>query len=277
MNKTIYFKKEEPRANWKYLGMVLLLLFVFADSMAFGESADSVSVGTTNSEVINSAANGKSADSVSVGAANAGVVSSAANEQYLTVISVVVAILAMLTTIAILIPTIIAFIQIRRVEKEWERFTEMVGREWEQRISALHESVMQFSHPAEILKEAAEKAEAITETEVKALREFIFVFEENLKERLNKLQSGFEKEKASLDELTITLNSVKLELDKKPSSSDILVQVGEKYKVPDDLMEIVLQKVGLALFCLRNVSEEERKEIMKVLSVNPRVVEKKEE
>lgn len=254
MNRTIYFKREESRENWKQLGMILLLLFVIVDSMAFGQSADSVSVGSTN----------------------AGVVSSAANEQYLTVISVVVAILAALTTVAILIPTIVAFVQIRRAEKEWERFIEMIEREWVQRINALGERVGQFSHPAEILKEAAEKAEAITETEVKALREFISVFEENLKIRLNKLQSGVEKEKASLDELTTTVNSVKFELEKKPSTSDILVQVGEKYKVPDDLMEIVLQKVGLALLCLRNLSEEERKEIMKVLTVNPRISEDKE-
>ena len=255
MNMMIYFKKEEPHANWKHLGMVLLhLLFVFADSMAFGQSADSVSVGTTNP----------------------GVVSSAANGQYLTVISVVVAILAALTTIAILIPTILAFVQIRRVEKEWERFTKMADAA-EQRISELRESVREFRRPGEILKEAAEKAEAITETEIKALREFISVFEDNLKERLNKLQSGFEKEKASLDELTATVNSVKLELEKKPSTNDILVKVDDKYKIPEDLMEIVLQKVGLAFFCLRDVSEEERKEIIKVLSVNPRVVEKKEE
>jgi len=101
MNMTIYFKKEEPHANLKHLGMVLFLLFVFANSMGFGQSADSVSVGTTKPEVVSSAATG----------------------QYLTVISVVVAILAALTTIAISIPAITAFIHIRRADKDWERFT----------------------------------------------------------------------------------------------------------------------------------------------------------
>ncbi len=255
MNRTLYFRKGEPHANWKYIAMVLLLLFVFADSMAFGQAADSFSEVTNNPEVVSSAANG----------------------HYLSVISVIVAILAVLTMIAILIPTVLSFTQIRRMEREWKRFMEMAEREWEQRINKFNESIAQFSHPAEILKEAAEKAEAITETEVKALREFISVFEENNKERVNKLQSGVEKEKESLDQLLAAINNVNLELEKKPSASDILVQVGEKYKIPDDLMEIVLQKVGMALFSLRNVSEEERKEIREILSLNPRGDEKKED
>jgi prefoldin subunit 5 len=216
-------------------------LFVFGDSLAFGQSAVSV-----------------------------------ANEHYLTIISVAVAILATLTTIAILIPTIIAFVQIRRVEKEWERFTKMADAA-EQRMTALRESVKEFRTPTEILKEAAEKAEKITESEVGALKSVISELEAYLKERLNKLEASAEKEKTSLDQLTTTVNSIKVELDQKPSSSDILVKVAEKYKIPDDLMEIVLQKVGLALFCLRNLTEEERKEILKVLSVSPRIVEGKEE
>lgn len=254
MNRTIYLRKGEPRIKWKHLVMELLLLFVFTGSMVFGQSTDSFSVVETNPEVVSLAANGL----------------------YLTVISVIVAILAILTMIAILIPTVVSFIQIRRVEREWKRFIEMVEVEWKQRTNKLHESIKQFSHPAEILKEAAEKAEAIAVTEVKGLREFISVFEENQKEQLNKLQSGVEKEKAAIDELTATVNSVKLELEKKPSTSDILVQVGDKYKVPDDLMEIVLQKVGLALLCLRNLTKEERKEIIKVLTENPRISDKKD-
>lgn len=255
MNRTIYFKREESRANRKHLGIVLLvLLFLFADSLAFGQSAESVPVGS----------------------ASAGVASSVANEQYLTIISVAVAILAALTTIAILIPTILAFVQIRRVEKEWERFTKMADAAEQQTIT-LRESVREFRPPAEILKEAADKAEKITDSEVGILRSRITELEGYLKERLSKLEASSEKEKTSLDQLTTAVNSVKLELDKKPSTSDILVKVTEKYKIPDDLMEIVLQKVGLALSCLRNLTEEERKEIRKELSVNPRRVEGKEE
>ena len=255
MNRTIYLNREKSRAKRKHLGIVLLvLLFVFAGSLAFGQSADSVPVGS----------------------ASAGVASPAANERYLSIISVAVAILAALTTIAILIPTIIAFVQIRRVEKEWERFTKMADAA-EQQMTALRESVREFRTPTEILKEAAEKAEKITESEVGALKSVISELEGYLKERLNKFEASSGKEKTSLDQLTTTVSSVKLELDKKPSTSDILVKVAEKYKIPDDLMEIVLQKVGLALFCLRNLTEEERKEIRKELSVNPRRVEGKEE
>ena len=255
MNRTIYLKRKELRANLRRLGLVLLVVFfVFVDSLAFGQSADSVSVGSASTQIA----------------------STAANEHYLTIISVAVAILAALTTIAILIPTILAFVQIRRVEKEWERFTNMADAA-EQKMTALRESVREFRTPTEILKEAAEKAEKITESEVGALRSVISGLEGYLKECLNKLEASSEKEKTSLDQLTTTVNAIQFELDKKPSTSDILLKVAEKYKIPDDLMEIVLQKVGLALFCLRNLTEEERKEIIKVLSVNPRSVEGKEE
>ena len=253
MNRTIYFKREESRTNLKHLGIVfLVLLFVFAYSLAFGQSADSVPVGSASAGVANSP------------------------EYHLTVILIAVAFLTVLTTIAILIPTIMTIVQIRRVDKERERFTKVADAA-EQRMTALRESVREFRTPTEILKEAAEKAEKITESEVGALRSVINELEGYLKERLNKFEVSSEKGKTSLDQLTTTVSTIQLELDQKPSTSDILLKVAEKYKIADDLTEIVLQKVGLALFCLRNLTEEERKGIRKELSVNPRRVEGKEE
>lgn len=253
MNRTNYLRKGEPRAKYKHLVIVFLLLVAFANSMAFGQFVDSVSIGTTKPEVVSLAANGL----------------------YLTVLSITVAILAALATIAILIPSILAIGQIRRVEKQYERF-KGIADEADLKMIELRENIREYRPPSVILKDAAEKAEKITEYEVKSLREFISVVEDNLKESLGKLQTSVEKEKVSLDELTTAVNIVKLELEKKPSTSDILVQVGDKYKIPDDLMEIVLHKVGLALLCLQNLTKEERREIMNVLTVNPKISDEKD-
>ena len=254
MNRIIYFKTEEPLASWKHLGMVLILLSLFAGSMAFGQSANPVSVGTTNPEAAGSAA----------------------KEQYLSTISVIVAILAALTTIVILVTGITALNQIHYVGKERERFRkaadEAEGRivEINRKIAEIDNRVKGYRSPEAILNDAAEKAEKITVDYVEPLRVSLSESEESLEKRLDELKSGVIREKALLDQLTTTVNAIKVELDSKPSTNDILAKVADKYKVAEDLMEIVLQKVGLAFVCLRNLSEEESKEIMKRLSVNPK-------
>lgn len=246
--------------NWKYVSILVLVSLIFwSDQLVYAQSSSAIPADSSNT----------GADS--------------SNAFFVTVLSVAVAVLAVLATIAIAIPTIMTFAQMRRVEKERGRFSEMADEaekqvsETKMQIAALKESVRLYEPPPEILKKAKVKAEKISEYGDNALRSYINVFEEHLKKRLENLETSVVSGRSSQDEISATLNNIKNEVEKKPSTSEILVQVADKYKVPQDLTEIILQRVGLAFVCLRNLSDEERKEIMEVLSVKPRDVERKEE
>jgi ribosome recycling factor len=129
-------------------------------------------------------------------------------------------------------------------------------------------SIRDFKPPQEILNSAKEKAEKICESGDDALRSVITGLDEELKEKMKKFELTLDKIKSFNQEIDVKLNNIKSDIEKKPNTNDILVQIADRYKTPQDLSEIILQKVSLAFVCLQNLSSEERQEIMKVLTID---------
>ena len=240
----VFLKINKKLIPWKCILILLLVLYVLCSNQLCYAHI----VGETTTDTINT----NEASSI---------------EFFVSVLSVTVAALGILATIAIAVTTIINFKQKRDVEEERQRFSEIVD-EAEKQIAALKESVKVFEPPPEILKKAKEKAEKISEYGDNALRSYINVLEEHLKEKLAILEHSVKSGESTFDEISATLNSIKNEIEKKPSINEILVKVADKYKGHQDLSAIILQKVGLAFVCLRNLSDEERKEIMVRLDVD---------
>jgi uncharacterized membrane protein YcjF (UPF0283 family) len=130
--KRAFLDKANKQMDGRYIYLPFIISLVFFSGiLVYGQQAGSKGVQTVETTVART-------DST---------------ESFLSALSVAVAILAVLATVAILIPTIMVFAQMRRIEKEKERFAKNAD-EADKRMAMIREGVKDFMHPHIILKKA---------------------------------------------------------------------------------------------------------------------------
>ena len=136
-------------------------------------------------------------------AANSG---SVFGESFFVIMAVIIAALTLLATVAILVPSIMAIIQARRIERELEKF-EKKAEDVDRILYSLKESVKDYMHPTAILMEAKAGSERLLEDAREAIASHISSLEDRSRNHEKKTDDGLESLKGDLQGLVESFGS----------------------------------------------------------------------